>query len=652
MEQLSNMPIWAQILGWGVFMGLNGYIGATCPGLNLAVLAFMGMFANRKVGIVLVVVAIVVTLAESFWFVLNGFAAGMSSIPRSAPTFLAQGTGILNLIAAGIVFFILMGLFTASFPPPKWLLVGIVVLFYIAGAYAGVSYWIPVMSHGVVLVALGLLVALCHATPAPFAVGLSTLLFLVLAGIWGTDIFHWNQSRISSKRQSNIDTEFLLVSDNNQQEKITQLWTSVNESTKEQALSNALIAKNADLVKFLVKKGTQTEKTMANAIYNKDLDTIKMLVEVQSPITPYLVTYAAEHNFLPAVELFVEKGVDINQKNYRPLSEAAQKSYIEITEYLLKTGKNSQETLDEALVELCDSYNYRDNEGDKENLAKLLLRCGARANSRAGYFNQTPLHGASYYGPLSLVQLLVEKGADVNAIDNEGMSVLMRAVEADNLEIAKFLLQQGAKQTINTVHHFTNSTALFRAKSAPMVQLLLENGADVTSTDRHGTTVLSNAIREDVSLIKLLLKNGVDVNKQDREGKTALLLAVDATHYGGDVETVKLLLENGADVNLADNEGNTPLLIADKLEVMQLLLAHGANVDVKDKYGQSALIRIAQGYDEDGAKVKLLLDHGADINARDDKGNTALTYASSRINKRAWYSEKQIEVLKQHGAKK
>ena len=110
MEQLSNMPIWAQILGWGVFMGLNGYIGATCPGLNLAVLAFMGMFANRKVGIVLVVVAIVVTLAESFWFVLNGFAAGMSSIPRSAPTFLAQGTGILNLIAAGIVFFILMWL--------------------------------------------------------------------------------------------------------------------------------------------------------------------------------------------------------------------------------------------------------------------------------------------------------------------------------------------------------------------------------------------------------------------------------------------------------------------------------------------------------------------------------------------------------------
>ena len=49
----TNYPLAVQMLGWAVFMGLNGYIGATCPLLNLAVLAFLGAYANKKTGIIL-----------------------------------------------------------------------------------------------------------------------------------------------------------------------------------------------------------------------------------------------------------------------------------------------------------------------------------------------------------------------------------------------------------------------------------------------------------------------------------------------------------------------------------------------------------------------------------------------------------------------
>ena len=103
----TNYPLAVQMLGWAVFMGLNGYIGATCPLLNLAVLAFLGAFASKKIGIILLIIALIITAAESVWCLLAGFASGMSATPTDAPSFMEQGSGILNLLIAGVVFFIL-----------------------------------------------------------------------------------------------------------------------------------------------------------------------------------------------------------------------------------------------------------------------------------------------------------------------------------------------------------------------------------------------------------------------------------------------------------------------------------------------------------------------------------------------------------------
>ena len=642
----TNYPLAVQMLGWSVFMGLNGYIGATCPLLNLAVLAFLGAYANKKTGIILLIIALIITAAESVWFLLAGFASGMSATPTDPPSFMEQGSGILNLLIAGVVFFILCFHFSASFPSPKWLVIVGMVLFYAAGAFAGTSFWFPVVSHVCVLLAIGVLGGLFLVPTAHYTIGVGAVLFLGLAAMYGYGFFQEYQENILGRKQAVAREQFLKAVDDNNTEQVVALWESA-EGVQTIGLEKALAAKNEDMVRFLIKQGVRTDGVMTEMIYDKKFWAVQMLGNAGASIEPRHVSAAAAENFMPAVQLFVENGVNINQKDERPLSKASESGNLEIVQYLLKTGKNSQETLNDALWALCDAR----PKPDTLKIAQRLLEYGAQVNSQAGFYNTTPLHGAASNGSLELVKLLVSKGAKVNAVDKEFSMPLAKAVQADNLEIAKFLLEQGADKTIN---HSDDEfqTAIFKARSAKMAQLLIANGANVSDRDKKGLSVLLHAVANylDFDLLKVLLQNGADINAQDKSGTTALLWAAQHPYERDDKNCVQFLLENGANANVANNQGETPLLVAEKLEVLQVLLAHGADVNAQNEDGQTALMHIAQIYDPKGEKTKWLLEHGADVNIRDKKGKTALDYATAVHS--GWYSKERVKILKQYGAKK
>ncbi len=642
----TNYPLAVQMLGWAVFMGLNGYIGATCPLLNLAVLAFLGAFANKKTGIILLIIALIITAAESVWFLLAGFAAGMSATPTSAPSFMEQGSGVLNLLIAGVVFFILCFHFSASFPSPKWLVIVGMVLFYAAGAFAGASFWFPVVSHVCVLLAIGVLGGLFLVPTAHYAIGIGAVLFLGLAAMYGYGFFQSYQENILGRKQAVAREQFLKAVDDNNTEQVAALWESA-DGVQTTGLEKALAAKNEDMVRFLIKQGVQTDRVMKEMISDENFGAVQLLVNAGAPITPWHVSIAAAENFMPAVQLFVKNGVNINQKDERPLSKASESGNLEIVQYLLQTGKNSQETLNDALWALCDAR----PKPDTLKIAQLLLDSGAQVNSQAGFYNTTPLHGAAQNGSLELVKLLVSKGAKVNAVDKEFSMPLAKAVQADNLEIAKFLLEHGADKTIN--HSDTEfQTAIFKARSAKMAQLLIANGANVSDRDKKGHSVLLHAVANhlDFDLLKVLLQNGADINAQDKSGTTALLWAARHPYERDDKTCVQFLLENGANANVANNQGETPLLVAEELDVLQALLAHGADVNAQNEDGQTALIYVAKMNAPVGKKAKWLLEHGADVNIRDKEGKTALGYVTAVRS--SWYSKEWVEILKQYGAKK
>ena len=161
-----------------------------------------------------------------------------------------------------------------------------------------------------------------------------------------------------------------------------------------------------------------------------------------------------------------------------------------------------------------------------------------------------------------------------------------------------------------------------------IVQLLLDNGADVNADD-DGVTALWNASAAGhFEIVQLLLDNGANVNANgDRYNCITALIAASKE---GHLEIVQLLLDNGADVNFNRNDV-TALVAASEngyLEIVQLLLDKGANVDIAnpDYHGVTALVAASkEGHTE---VVRLLLDYGANPNV-DDNDVTALWEASS-----------------------
>lgn len=157
------------------------------------------------------------------------------------------------------------------------------------------------------------------------------------------------------------------------------------------------------------------------------------------------------------------------------------------------------------------------------------------------------------------IKFLVKKGADVNAVNEDGITVLMSAL--DNI--------------------CSNS----------VIEELLKSGADAKAKTQDGTTALLIAAINNPNplIIRQLISVGADVNEIDRDGTSILMRAAETNRQP---LVIQELINAGANVNAIDNDGRTALFFAavnPVPDVARILILNGADTDIQDKFREWAI---------------------------------------------------------------
>jgi ankyrin repeat protein len=231
------------------------------------------------------------------------------------------------------------------------------------------------------------------------------------------------------------------------------------------------------------------------------------------------------------------------------------------------------------------SYAIREEQFE---MATLLIESGTNVNQPGTYGAPEALWTAVEVGSVDIVRMLIEKGADVNAVGCEGSSLLMHAACFNQTDVMEYLIDNGADVNTKTS---TGITPLIRACERgrhSAICFLLEKGADVTATARTGGTCLhALALSGNIHAAKKIIATGdVDARKAaDFDQWTALHLAA----IRPNADMMNLLLTNtNCNVNATDVMGRTALFHASRLgnvECIRVLATHGARADIKDRYG-------------------------------------------------------------------
>jgi len=245
---------------------------------------------------------------------------------------------------------------------------------------------------------------------------------------------------------------------------------------------------------------------------------------------------------------------------------------------------------------------YAARDGKQESAAVLLQSKASLELADANGI--TPLIMAITNNHLGLAKFLVEKGANVNAVDWWGRTPLWATIEMRDrdygranehdidrpaaLELIQALLDKGANPNART-------------KEATPVRRFVEPLGDLSWVDFTGQTpFLRAALSADLPVMRLLLAKGADPNISAYAGTTPLMAAAGVNWMAdqtfteskeAQLEAVKLCLEKGNDVNAVNSMGLTAIMGAANRgsdDIIEFLVSKGARLDVKDKEGRTA----------------------------------------------------------------
>ncbi len=245
--------------------------------------------------------------------------------------------------------------------------------------------------------------------------------------------------------------------------------------------------------------------------------------------------------------------------------------------------------------------------GQREQ-AFILLDQGADANALLADHSTALMH-AAYLDDLELVQALLQAGADPDIRNNYGAFALSEAAQNGNAEIVELLLEHGADPDLANLEGETALMVASRSGSLAAAELLLKAGADPDAREGWGgqTAIMWAAAQSQPAMIRLLARNGADVNlhgtarlwdrrimneprpkDMNKGGFSAALYAA----RQGCTACITELARAGADLNATDPDRVSPLnlaLINMHYETAIALIEADADINQWDLFGRAPL---------------------------------------------------------------
>ncbi|HUX17482.1 MAG TPA: ankyrin repeat domain-containing protein, partial [Phycisphaerae bacterium] len=171
---------------------------------------------------------------------------------------------------------------------------------------------------------------------------------------------------------------------------------------------------------------------------------------------------------------------------------------------------------------------------------------------------ESMLHVAGELGFRNAAQILLDHSASVDIRDAIGRTPLLRAAFRKHEAVVALLLDRGADvKAVDKVNGMTPLHAAAFVANIPICRLLIAKGADVNARDRNGGTPLMGIAQTNAAEIaKVLIEAGADVKAKANDGGTALHRAAAGW---AEKEMAELLIAHGADINAKDNAGRTPI---------------------------------------------------------------------------------------------
>jgi len=232
----------------------------------------------------------------------------------------------------------------------------------------------------------------------------------------------------------------------------------------------------------------------------------------------------------------------------------------------------------------------RDSWHGRPDAVTTLLANGADPRVADGDGN-TPLHHAARSSDPGVVALLRDAAAEIDAINQDGLSPLGVACVAGNWRLAKFLLERGARPEPAGGQPVLLAAAATEEDDPAGVQLLLKHLAKVDTRDGQRRSALHEAaLAGHIDIVNTLLAAGADVHAHDALGRTPWLEAA----RGGRIAVLERLAEAGVDVTVIDAEQRNAVRVACASEnaspaLIRRLLDLGVASDQPDAQGRRAV---------------------------------------------------------------